>query len=124
MFLRWTKYCDKSGKVRLYARLISARREGRRVRHLRVGSLYVRIHEGVEWSEEKRREIWDHLDYVLTRFDPSPAERENIERVFAAKVGERPDISPAAMALVRANKAAAEAIQRARARVTQCPDPN
>ena len=103
MFLRWSKYRDKSGHVRLYARLISTRREGCRIRHLSVGSLYVRIHEGVEWSEQRRRDIWGHLDYVLKRYCVSPSERSNIERVFTAKVGERPDISPAAKTLVRAN---------------------
>jgi hypothetical protein len=90
MFLRWTRYRDKNGRTRLYARLIANRREGRKVRQQTVGSLRVSIEAGVEWPDQRRRDFWRHLDYVLKRFDPSPSERANIERVFAAEPGERP----------------------------------
>jgi hypothetical protein len=98
MFLRWTRYRDKQGGVRLYARLLTCHREGRRIRQRSITSLRVSISAGVEWPAEERRDMWRHLDYVLERHRPSPAERANIERVFAAEVGERPPPS----ALVRA----------------------
>jgi hypothetical protein len=90
MFLRWTSYRDTSGRVRLYARLVRSWREGKNIRHRSIGSLYVRIHEGANWSAEESRAAWAHLDHVLERYSPSPVERENIERAFARKVGERP----------------------------------
>ena len=90
MFLRWTKYRDKRGRVRLYARLISSWREGGRVRHKSDGSLRVCIQAGVNWSADHTRQTWAHLDYVLARYRLSATERENIERAFAAQVGERP----------------------------------
>ena len=80
MFLRWTRYRDKSGRVRLYARLVSSWRDGNGVRHKRVGPLHVTIQAGVNWPEEERRDLWQHLDHVLTRYRPSPTERQNIER--------------------------------------------
>jgi hypothetical protein len=67
-FLRWTRYRDKAGNVRLYARLVSSVREGRRVRHQKIGSLYVCISEGGEWSAQQRSDAWGHLDYVLRRY--------------------------------------------------------
>jgi hypothetical protein len=90
MFLRWTRYRDKDGRTRLYARLITNWREGRKVRQRKVGSLRVSIQAEVEWPEERRRDFWRHLDNVLERYCPSPGERANIERAFAKELGTRP----------------------------------
>jgi hypothetical protein len=89
MFLRWLRYRDKAGRVRLYARLLSSHRQGGKVRQWSHGSLYVRIQQGVAWSEQDRRDFWSHLDHVLGN-RPTSAERANIERVFASEVGPRP----------------------------------
>jgi hypothetical protein len=90
MFLRWARYRDKDGRTRLYARLVGSWREGRKVRQRTVGSLRVSIQAGVEWPDRRRRDFWNHLDNVLERHCPSPSERANIERAFAAELGERP----------------------------------
>jgi hypothetical protein len=93
MFLLWQSYRDKAGRTRFYARLVESRREGRRVRHLSVGSLRVSLQQGT-LSDRDRRYAWRHLDYVLERCRPSPTERANIERTFASKIGERPPPTP------------------------------
>jgi hypothetical protein len=104
MFLRWTQYRDKAGRTRLYARLVRCWRDGKRVRHESIGSLYVRIQDGVEWPDETRRDFWHRLDYVLQCHRPSQAERANIERVFAAKLGPRPPLSGAAKLIAAVHK--------------------
>ena len=89
MFLRWTKYRDKRGRVactrgsfqagaraaefatRAMARYVSASSRGRLVRG-------------------PSRQTWAHLDYVLARYRLSATERENIERAFAPKPANDP----------------------------------
>jgi hypothetical protein len=90
MFLRWTRYRDKDGRTRLYARLVGSWREGRKVRQRNVGSLHVCIQADVEWPDQQRRDFWRHLDFVLERHCASVSERAGIERTFAAELGERP----------------------------------
>jgi hypothetical protein len=92
MFLRWVRYRDKSGQVRLSARLLSAHRRGGKVIHKRniklkpiivhpTGMVYGRFGR---WD---RRDLWGHLDYAIQ--GSTPRERANIERAFAAVVGPR-----------------------------------
>jgi hypothetical protein len=92
MFLRWARYRDKAGRVRLYARLLSSRRVGGKVRQESYGSLRVIVQQGVAWDEQTRRDLWSHLDHVI-RHRVSPVERANIERAFAAELGARPPMS-------------------------------
>jgi hypothetical protein len=114
MFLRWARYRNKQGRVRLYARLLSSRRVGKKVRHESLGSLYVRFDADVDWSADQRRTAWRHLDHVLQRYRVSPRERANIERAFAAEVGDRPPPTALenfimAMARAQADEAARQA---------------
>jgi hypothetical protein len=87
MFLRWTKRHDKRGSVHLYARLVSGHRVGGNVRQKHIGSLGF---NGATLSADQIRNAWRHLDCMLRRFRPSKTEHANIERAFAAVVGERP----------------------------------
>jgi len=73
MFLRWTKYRDRQGRVRLYGQLLSSRREGRRVRHDYIGALRVCIQADINRSPDETRDLWRHLDYVLARYRAAEA---------------------------------------------------
>jgi hypothetical protein len=97
MFLRWIRYRDKDGRVRLYPRLLISRREGAKVRHKHAG-LWLRIivQEGIKMDEQTRRDMWSHLDDMLGN-RPTAVARANIERVFAGQVGPRP--APTALEL-------------------------
>jgi hypothetical protein len=97
MFLRWTRYRDKAGRVRLYARLLSSRRVGGKVRHISDGSLRVIVQAGIALDEQFRRDLWTRLDHYIEH--RSPRERANIERVFAAEMGPRPPPTAFARAL-------------------------
>jgi hypothetical protein len=89
MFLRWLRYRDKDGHVRLYARLLHSRRVGGKVRHVTDCSLRIRgILAGAVYAEQDLRDLWHHLDHVIRH--ASPRERANIERVFASEMGPRP----------------------------------
>jgi hypothetical protein len=89
MFLRWLRYRDKAGRVRLYARLLSSHRLGGKVVQRKNCSLRVCILQGAVWSEQDRRDFWAYLDHVLGN-RPTPRERANIEWTFASEVGPRP----------------------------------
>jgi hypothetical protein len=92
MFLRWTKYIDKAGNTRLYASLFHSVRDGKIVRHKNKGSLHILgLHENHKHPLQTRRVLWARLDRALKKFRRlSQTERNNIERAFAAKVGQRP----------------------------------
>jgi uncharacterized protein (DUF2344 family) len=56
------------------------------------------IQQGGAWSEQERRDFWSHLDRMLGN-RPTPAERANIERMFASEVGPRPPMSASERAM-------------------------
>ena len=92
MFLRWTKYTDKAGDTRLYASLFHSVRNGKIVRHKNKGSLHIlSLRQNHKHPLPTRRVLWARLDRALKKFRGlSQTELNNIERAFAAKVGQRP----------------------------------
>jgi hypothetical protein len=92
MFLRWTKYTDKAGNTRLYASFFHSVRTRKIVRHKNKGSLHILgVRQNRKYPLQTRRVLWAHLDRTLKKFRRlSQTERNNIERAFAAKVGQRP----------------------------------
>jgi hypothetical protein len=108
MYLRWSRYVGKGGTVRFYGRLVECCRVNGKPRQRQVGSLRLVLVDGpTTLTPSEARDLWRHVDYVLSRYRSTPAEQTRIEAALSKKLS-RPEPTVAE----RNTMALLEAIQR------------
>jgi hypothetical protein len=67
MFLRWFRYRDKAGCVRLYACQLSSHRRGGKVPWGATARCAFASNKAMLGQRQDRRDMWSDLDYMLGR---------------------------------------------------------